>query len=263
MRRLRRPEEPRKCWCSLIEAIISSRYAARSVEGSTANNKSRLIFVAGLLVAAMIGLIIVLIGGEKKDEDAIAAGLPAGCEAVETPPGRELQLSAPELKAPPAGTTATVSTSCGDFTIELASAEAPKTTASFVSLADKDVYEDVAFTRIAPGFVIQGGDPTGTQSGGPGYTVEEAPPKNLVYKTGVVAMAKSGAEPPGTSGSQFFVVTAPADAGLPPDYALVGQVSSGMDVVDRIASIGTASGSDGPPKSPVVIKSVTINPGNG
>jgi peptidyl-prolyl cis-trans isomerase B (cyclophilin B) len=74
-------------------------------------------------------------------------------------------------------------------------------------------------------------------------------------------MTKTPAEPPGTAGSEFFVVTAPADAGLPPDYALVGQVSAGMDTVDRIASVGAASGSDGPPKSPVVIKSVTINPG--
>lgn len=221
-------------------------------------------FVGAILVAAMVALIVVLIGGEKDDgEDAGAAGLPAGCQAVDTPPGRDLQLSAPDLKAPPAGTTATVSTSCGDFTIELATAEAPKSTANFVSLAGNGVYKDVAFTRIAPGFVIQGGDPTGTQSGGPGYTITEAPPNGLVYKTGVVAMAKSAAEPPGTSGSQFFVVTAPADAGLPPDYALVGQVSAGMDVVDRIASVGTASGTDGPPKSPVVIKSVTINPGKG
>jgi peptidyl-prolyl cis-trans isomerase B (cyclophilin B) len=233
------------------------------VEGSTANNKSRLLFVGTILVAAMVALVIALISSGEKEESASAAGLPAGCQAVDTPPGRDLHQSEPELQAPPAGTTATVSTSCGDFTIELATAQAPKTTANFVSLADKGVYKDVAFTRIAPGFVIQGGDPTGTQSGGPGYTITEAPPKNLVYKTGVVAMAKSAAEPPGTSGSQFFVVIAPADAGLPPEYALVGQVSAGMDTVDRIASIGTASGSDGPPKSPVVIKSVTINPGKG
>lgn len=231
------------------------------MEGPTANNKSRLLFVGTILVAAMVALIIVLIGSGKKDESASAAGLPAGCQAVDAPPGRDLHLSAPDLKAPPAGTTATVSTSCGDFTIELATAQAPKTTANFVSLADNGVYKDVALTRIAPGFVIQGGDPTGTRSGGPGYTITEAPPKSLVYRTGVVAMTKTPAEPPGTEGSEFFVVTAPADAGLPPDYALVGQVNAGMDTVDRIASVGTASGTDGPPKSPVVIKSVTINPG--
>ena len=71
-------------------------------------------------------------------------------------------------------------------------------------------------------------------------------------------MAKSGAEPPGTSGSQFFVVIAPADAGLPPDYALLGKVDTGFDVVERIAGIGTATGSDGPPKAPVVINKITI-----
>jgi Cyclophilin type peptidyl-prolyl cis-trans isomerase/CLD len=149
------------------------------VEGPTGNNKSRLFFVGTILVAAMAGLVLVLIGSEKNDnEDASVAGLPAGCQAVDTPPARDLHLSAPELKAPPAGTTATVSTSCGDFTIELATAEAPKTTANFVSLAGNGVYKNVAFTRIAPGFVIQGGDPTGTRSGGPGYTITEVPPKN-------------------------------------------------------------------------------------
>lgn len=236
------------------------------MEGSTTSNRSRLIFVTAILVAAMIGLVIVLAGGERKgNSEASAAGLPAGCEAVDQPAGRDVKLTAPDLKAPPAGSTATVSTSCGDFTIELATAEAPKTTASFVNLADNGVYNGVAFTRIAPGFVIQGGDPTGTQSGNAGYTVTEAPPKGLTYSTGVVAMAKAGAEPPGTSGSQFFVVIGTAGGSLPPEYALLGRLSAGMDVVDRIASIGTSSSDPqgGPPKSPVVIKSVTISPGKG
>ena len=151
-------------------------------------------------------------------------------------------------------------TSCGSFTIALDTEKAPKTAASFVYMAEQGAYDDTSFTRIAPGFVIQGGDPTGTQAGNAGYTVEEAPPSDIVYSKGVVAMAKSGAEPPGTSGSQFFVVTAPADAGLPPDYALLGKVDTGFDVVERIASIGTATGTTGPPKPPVVIKKITISP---
>jgi cyclophilin family peptidyl-prolyl cis-trans isomerase len=119
------------------------------------------------------------------------------------------------------------------------------------------VYDNTIFHRIVPGFVIQGGDPTGTGSGGPGYSVDEPPPQNLSYTSGIVAMAKSAAEPPGRSGSQFFVVTVP-DAGLTPDYALVGKVSKGFDVVQRIEQLGTASGA---PKAPVVIQRVTVQGG--
>ena len=99
------------------------------------------------------------------------------------------------------------------------------------------------FHRIAPGFVIQGGDPKGSDpqvagTGGPGYSVTEAPAQNTVYAKGLVAMAKTAVEPPGASGSQFFVVTAPADAGLPPDYAVLGEVTEGIDVVEAIGELG-------------------------
>jgi peptidyl-prolyl cis-trans isomerase B (cyclophilin B) len=134
---------------------------------------------------------------------------------------------------------------------------APKTASSFAYLARQGVYDDTPFHRIVPGFVIQGGDPTGSGSGGPGYFVDESPPRDLSYTQGIVAMAKTAAEPPGRSGSQFFVVTV-ADAGLTPDYALVGKVSSGFDVVQRIEGLGTASGT---PKTPVVIRRVTIQGG--
>jgi cyclophilin family peptidyl-prolyl cis-trans isomerase len=105
--------------------------------------------------------------------------------------------------------------------------------------------------------VIQGGDPEGTGSGGPGYSVTEKPPPNLAYVKGVVAMAKSPAEPPGTSGSQFFVVTG-ADAGLPPEYALVGRVDEGIDVVERIGKLGTPTEQ---PKQTVLIEKVTLEKG--
>jgi peptidyl-prolyl cis-trans isomerase B (cyclophilin B) len=103
--------------------------------------------------------------------------------------------------------------------------------------------------------VIQGGDPDGNGSGGPGYSVTEAPPSNLRYRRGVVAMAKTGAEPAGTSGSQFFVVTA-EDASLPPDYALLGRVTKGQDVVDAIGVVPTSP--DEQPVNPVVIESIRI-----
>jgi cyclophilin family peptidyl-prolyl cis-trans isomerase len=148
-------------------------------------------------------------------------------------------------------------TSCGSFTIALDVARAPKTASSFAYLARQGVYNDTPFHRIVPGFVIQGGDPTGTGGGGPGYFVDEPPPRNLSYTQGIVAMAKTQAEPPGRSGSQFFVVTVP-DAGLTPDYALVGMVNSGFDVVQRIEQLGTLSGT---PRAPVVIRRVTVQGG--
>ena len=87
--------------------------------------------------------------------------------------------------------------------------------------------------------MIQGGDPTGTGTGGPGYTVVDVPPRDSLYTKGVVAMAKTAAEPPGTAGSQFFVVTAD-DAGLPPEYAILGVVTKGLRVVERIGRLGNA-----------------------
>jgi peptidyl-prolyl cis-trans isomerase B (cyclophilin B) len=101
----------------------------------------------------------------------------------------------------------------------------------------KGFFDGTRFHRIVPGFVIQGGDPTATGQGGPGYTVRDVPPSDAAYTKGVVAMAKTESEPPGTSGSQFFVVTG-ADAGLQPDYALLGVVTRGLRLVHRIGKLG-------------------------
>ena len=159
-----------------------------------------------------------------------------------------------------AGTTyvATVATSCGDFEITLDAEQAPKTGGSFASLARAGFFDDLVFHRIVPGFVIQGGDPTGTGTGGPGYSVTEAPPEDLAYTRGVVAMAKTADEAPGTSGSQFYVVTG-EDAQLPPEYALLGKVTKGLDVVEAIGAVPT--GPDERPVDPVVIESVKVGEG--
>jgi peptidyl-prolyl cis-trans isomerase B (cyclophilin B) len=191
-------------------------------------------------------------GGEKSSSVA----LPAGCSEVTAPAAKQVHLARPTATIRGAA-TATVETSCGSFEIALDTARAPKTASSFAYLARRGVYDDTLFHRIVPGFVIQGGDPTGTGTGGPGYFVDEPPPENLSYTRGVVAMAKSPVEPPGRSGSQFFVVTE-ADAGLTPDYALLGHVTSGFDVVQRIEQLGSPSGK---PKAPVLIRRVTIRGG--
>lgn len=131
----------------------------------------------------------------------------------------------------------TFQTNCGSFTLRLDVKTSPKTTASFVSLVQHKYFDGTVFHRIVPGFVIQGGDPTASGEGGPGYETVDTPPQSAKYTHGVVAMAKTQSEAPGTSGSQFFVVTA-ADAGLPPDYAILGHVVSGLAVVDRIGKLG-------------------------
>jgi cyclophilin family peptidyl-prolyl cis-trans isomerase len=130
-------------------------------------------------------------------------------------------------------------TSCGNFTVTLDLKSAPNATASMVSLAKAGYFKNTIFHRIVPGFVIQGGDPTAAGNGGPDYHTVDKPPADAKYTHGVVAMAKKPTEPDGTAQSQFYVVTG-ADSGLPPQYAIIGKVTKGLDVVDRIGKLGGA-----------------------
>jgi cyclophilin family peptidyl-prolyl cis-trans isomerase len=182
---------------------------------------------------------------------------PAGCTSVPEPkPRPDGKLKKPTTKLDASKTwIATVKTNCGTFAFELDLKSAPKTSASIAYLAAKKFYDGTVFHRIVPGFVIQGGDPTGEGSGGPGYSTVDKPPANTTYRKGTVAMAKTGDEPPGTSGSQFFVVTG-ADAGLPPDYAVVGRITQGMDVVQRIGKLGDQSEQ---PTTTVEIQSFSVS----
>lgn len=147
-----------------------------------------------------------------------------------------------------------VVTNLGSFEIKLDVQHSPCVTSSFAALVRRHFFDGTVFHRIVPNFVIQGGDPSGSGSGGPGYTVVEAPPANASYTEGVVAMAKRGDEPPGAAGSQFFVVTA-KDAGLPPDYAILGTVSKGLSVVRRIGALGNA---EEKPTRRVVVLRMTV-----
>ena len=218
----------------------------------------RWIFLAVFALVAVAVVAAILLGRSGGDDDASGGSSAAGCKEVEVPKPKRVRLNAPPQKVKKGeALTAVVTTSCGTFDIALDSARAPKTVNSFVYLSEEGFYDGLTFHRIAPGFVIQGGDPLGTGTGGPGYSVVEKPPANLAYTKGVVAMAKSSAEPPGTSGSQFYVVTAP-DAGLPPEYALVGKVSEGYDVVARIDELGTPAEK---PKQTVLIEKITVERG--
>jgi peptidyl-prolyl cis-trans isomerase B (cyclophilin B) len=164
-----------------------------------------------------------------------------GCRQVTSrprKPGRQKKPSKP-LDASKTWTLE-FKTSCGNFTVTLDLKRGPKASASMVSLAKAGFFTNTTFHRIVPGFVIQGGDPTASGAGGPGYKTVDRPPKGTRYTKGVVAMAKTATEPPGTAGSQFYVVTG-ADAGLPPDYAVLGKVTAGMATVDRIGALGDQS----------------------
>lgn len=180
------------------------------------------------------------------------------CESVAKPkPKPEGNLKAPTTKLDPGKAyTIVFDTNCGSFTIQLDVETAPNTTASFFELAKNGFFDGTIFHRIVPDFVIQGGDPTGTGTGGPGYSTVDKPPADAAYTRGVVAMAKTGAEPAGTSGSQFFVVTG-ADVGLPPDYAIIGKVTAGLDVVLRIGALAKPGTEE--PSQPVVIQKATAN----
>jgi peptidyl-prolyl cis-trans isomerase B (cyclophilin B) len=182
-----------------------------------------------------------------------------GCEEAGAAAPKDVDLRKPKERLDPGKTyVATVRTNCGDFEITLDAKRAPKTGGSFKYLVDEGFYDGLGFHRIVPGFVIQGGDPAGNGSGGPGYKVVEAPPGKLQYTKGVVAMAKTAIEDPGTSGSQFFVVTG-EDAELPPEYALLGKVTAGQDVVDLIGVAPVQA--DEQPVDPIVIRSITIEEG--
>jgi len=215
----------------------------------------RLYILAGFAVVAIGVVAAILISRSGSGDDSSTTASADGCKEVEAPAAKEVSLKAPPQAVKKGEKlTAVVETSCGTFDIALDSSRAPKTVNSFVYLSDEGFYDGLGFHRIAPDFVIQGGDPLGTGTGGPGYTVTEKPPANLAYTKGVVAMAKSAADPPGRSGSQFYVVTA-ADAGLPPEYALVGKVDEGYDVVERINKLGTPAEK---PKQTVLIEKITI-----
>ncbi len=146
--------------------------------------------------------------------------------------------------------TATIKTSAGDIILSLNADATPITVKNFVTLAGKKFYDNTIFHRVIKGFMIQGGDPTGTGTGGPGYTFADEPFAGE-YTRGTVAMANAG---PDTNGSQFFIMH--ADTNLPKNYVIFGKVTSGMDTVDKIATAPTGSGDR--PVDPVKILSIEI-----
>ena len=205
--------------------------------------------VIGAVLAVVV--LVVLVGRGGDDDDS----------SIATPVTKDVKLSRAEpgsVVQPGEKASVKMETTEGDFTISLDTENWPVTANSFAYLTEEKFYDGLGFHRIVPDFVIQGGDPTGTGSGGPGYSVVETPPKSTTYPVGTVAMAKTGAEAPGTSGSQFFIVTGAQGSSLTPDYSIAGTVSEGLEVVKRIGELGSASEQ---PTKQVVIEKATLEKG--
>ncbi len=213
-----------------------------------------------VVLAAAVAALAGCGGSDDRPAPVATEESAVGCQVVDTSglEPRTTTLPKPAVKLDPAKTyVATLDTNCGTFEITLDAKRAPLTGGSFKYLADHKFYDDTPIHRIVPQFVFQGGDPQGTGEGGPGYSVVEKPPGSLKYTTGVVAMAKTAQESPGTSGSQFFVVTGDDALTLPPEYALLGKVTGGDGVVQRIGEIVTDPRTD-KPEEPVLVKSVRV-----
>ena len=152
--------------------------------------------------------------------------------------------------------TAVIQTSMGDLTVKFFSDTAPVTVNNFVSLSNDGYYDNIIFHRVISGFMIQGGDPSGTGHGEygkfPGYTFEDELNNQQPYEKGILAMANAG---PNTNGSQFFIMH--VDYPLPYQYTIFGKVTDGLDVIDTIASVQTAEGDK--PVEDVVILGVTVS----
>ncbi len=188
---------------------------------------------------------------------AALLALPLGLAAAQTPP--QQWSSPPPLTIDPTHTyTATIQTTQGDIVVQLLPGDAPNTVNNFVFLARQGFYDGTPFHRVIKGFMIQGGDPTGTGTGGPGYRFADEP-VTRPYQPGTVAMANAG---PNTNGSQFFIVQGEGGSHLQPNYTIFGMVTSGMDVVDAIASAPvrqSPSGENSVPVNPVRITHVVVN----
>jgi peptidylprolyl isomerase len=177
------------------------------------------------------------------------------CPAADGSSERQTKFDGPPPMCidPAKSYTAEMVTSMGSLTIALDPIQAPNTVNSFVFLARYHYYDGIIFHRVIKDFVCQGGDPTGTGRGGPGYQFADELPKAGRYEIGSVAMANAG---PNTNGSQFFLISGNQGVRLPPQYALFGKIVKGLDVLEAMQSVDTDRSDR--PKDDVIIQSVTI-----
>lgn len=181
--------------------------------------------------------------------------------STDCPPIEGTDTQTRQFDAPPptcldesASYEAIVTTNKGELTIAIDPASAPVAANNFVFLARNRYFDDTVCHRIIPNFVVQCGDPTATGTGGPGYTIVDEPPAPGQYQIGSIAMAKT--PQPDSAGSQFFIITGSDGAALPPEYALFGQVTAGLDTT--VAALAAAGSPDGTPTESIEIQSIRI-----
>jgi cyclophilin family peptidyl-prolyl cis-trans isomerase len=213
-----------------------------------------------VLLVIGAGITAYLIQFSGKEEPATKA---AACTNTKPAGGNtDTPDAPPPMTIDPAKTyTAVVGTSCGSVEIELAAQTSPNTVNSFVFLAKRGFYNGLPIHRVVQDFAIQGGDPKGDGTGGPNYKTVDPPPADFKYVEGTVAMAKSGPEPAGTAGSQFFIVPGPKAEVLPPNFAVLGKVVGGQRAVDAlnvIETVLTAQSEKSMPVEPVYITKISI-----
>jgi peptidyl-prolyl cis-trans isomerase B (cyclophilin B) len=241
-----------------------NREAARIERERLMKRDRRMRAMRGLLFVLVPVVILVIVfsvlsGGDDDSSDS-ASTKKNGCTTVPSDykiPTKNTAQQAPKMTIDANKTyTAVINTSCGAITATLDAKAAPTAVNNFVSLAKSGFYNGTPCHRAAKDFVIQGGDPKGDGTGGPGYSVVGETPKDN-YPVGALAAAKSGNEAAGTMGSQFFIVVGSQGATLPNDYARFGAVSKGQAVANKIGSFAPKAG-DGPPTQKVLINKVTI-----
>jgi cyclophilin family peptidyl-prolyl cis-trans isomerase len=243
---------------------------SRGVVEPSGPNRRLLLFGAVFAAVMLLGVAIVLVNraGEEPDGGAVAEG---GYGTGECPPEEPPDEPVRQFDAAPqrcieddVDYAAVLTTEAGEITIDLLEAQAPITVNNFVVLARWRYYDGSTFHRVIPGFVVQGGDPVGDPpgTGGPGYAIPDELPEPGAYAIGSVAMANQYDQATGagtdTGGSQFYIVSGPDGAALPPFYSLFGEVTDGLDVVRAIEETGAPGAPDGAPADPVTVESVTI-----
>ncbi len=235
----------------MVERLLAKEKVARS---SRVARSMRYLFIV-IILGILVGGLAIVFSPESNNNQAIPKESPAMSPQSSPAESSNLQFkSAEQVLKKGKKYQATLKTDDGDIVIDLAADKTPITVNNFVFLAEKKFYDGVIFHRTIPGFMIQGGDPTGTGMGGPGYKFADEK-FDGDYTRGTLAMANAG---PNTNGSQFFIMH--ADYALPKNYVIFGHVASGLDVIDKIATAKTKSGGEGSsPVNPVHIQSVTIN----
>lgn len=223
-----------------------ARAAAKEAQRKAAARKElRRRITVGLGLGVAVAVLLLVIGTFSADESDLPDALeafreqPTACDGSLPDPPTPMQFEEPINQALRADSvvTATLETTCGTIVVELDNAGFPQTVNNFVFLARNGYYDGTVFHRVAEDFVIQGGDPTATGTGNPGYAIaDELPESGFVYEPGVVAMANSGRN---TTGSQFFIVSGESASTLNPSFSVLGRVVDGMDVVARIADVPT------------------------